>query len=226
MIQTFLTLKEAAELAGVSKVTLWRLVQRGALEAVIDERKRYTISREVLQKWMETFQGDSKRFIVTPNEEVASEAEAFQFQSNGLKRFGETLHEAIETPCSGEAFQGETVEMVSADLHRVALESTRCALECARRAEERAGLAERRLESLGGQLLQYQNILSERSESLAEKEALCRAAETLATENAQRMEQFEAEKADLLEKLRMSQSRVEWIERRVPRWVRALFRAG
>lgn len=220
MIQSFLTLKEAAELAGVSKVTLWRLVQRGSLEAVLDEKKRYTISLKALQKWMETFQrGGEKRFSGV-NE---TETETFPLPEDGVKRFKETP-EATVPGC--EAFQTETVEMVSADLHRVALESTRYALECVRRAEERAGLAERRLESLGGQLLQYQNVLSERSESLAEKEALCRAADALALENAQRMEQFEAEKADLLEKLRVSQSRVEWIERRVPRWVRALFRAG
>ena len=223
MNQDYLSLKEAAVIAKVSKVTLWRSVQKGDLVAIMDEKNRYMLERETLQKWCETFQGETaKRFTKTS-------------ETTEIPR--ETFHEEDETECNAseeppettETFHGkvyETVEMVSADLHLVALETTRHALESARRAEERAERTDRRLEALTGAVSQYQMVLGERAESLAEKDAMVLAAQALAEENARKLEEFEAEKAALVERLKMSENRVDWLEKRVPRWVRSLFRAG
>jgi len=208
-----LSLKEAAALAGVSKVTLWRLVSRGVIEASLDDKKRYAIDREVFQKWKES--------LPETSQETDSESNAGTFNVK------------IETP--GEAqkrFSGqlemraETVEMVPGDLHKLALETARNALECMRNAEDRAARAERQMESLSGQLIKYQNVLNEKAESLIEKEAYVKQAEMLASENEARLSLYEQEKHQWLSELETAKNRVNWLEKRVPRWVRGLFGAS
>lgn len=219
MIQYRFTLKEAAELAGVSKVTLWRLVQKGELEASLDDRGRYTLERETVMKYRATLQRNepelTKRFgnepETSPVKSNASESEPEIVES----RFG-------KAPETGY----ETVEMVPAELHRIALESARHALESSRRAEDRADRAERQMEALSGQLIQYQHALQERAESLAEKEALAKQAELLANENAQRLSLYEQEKQQWMLELETAKSRINWLEKKVPRWVRGLFGAS
>lgn len=84
------------------------------------------------------------------------------------------------------------------------------------------------------QLKQYQLVLGEQAESLSEERArrlsveseVDRARQELEEENARKLQEFEAERAQLVERLKLSESRVDWLEKRVPRWVRALFRAG
>jgi excisionase family DNA binding protein len=213
MIQETLSLKQAAELAGVSKVTLWRLVTKGEVEATQDEKGRYLIRRETFLKWRETLQETLQETI----QETAREAE---------KRFSndrETMHEA---PVKHTETAYETVEMVPADLHRMALENIRQALENARRAEERAERAERQMKALGGQLIQYQQVLQERAESLFEKEARVKQAELLERENAERLSLYEQEKQQWALEVETAKSRVNWLEKRVPKWVRGLFGAG
>lgn len=219
MIQSQFTLKEAAELAGVSKVTLWRLVQKGELEASLDDRGRYTLERETVLKYRATLQRNepdhAKRFT--------SEPEAPFPQGNVSEAAPEIIENrfsnASETPY-------ETVEMIPAELHRIALESARHALESSRRAEDRADRAERQMEALSGQLIQYQHALQERAESLAEKEALAKQAELLAEENSQRLSLYEQEKQQWMLELETAKSRINWLERKVPRWVRGLFGAS
>lgn len=229
MIQDRITLKEAAELAGVSKVTLWRLIQKGELDASQDEKSRYTLTRETVLKYRETFHGNDanpqKRFTETPD--------AIMETSNGFQDRSETPQSpgnVTETPETTEKrfpeTVYETVEMVSADLHRLALESARHALESARRAEERADRADRQMEILSGQLIQYQRALQERAESLAEKEAIAKQAELLVEENTQRLSLYEQEKHQWLQELETTKTRVNWLEKKVPKWVRGLFGAG
>ena len=47
----------------------------------------------------------------------------------------------------------------------------------------------------------------------------------LADENARRLSEFEAEKGELTLKLREATGRVDWLEKRVPGWVRKMFGA-
>lgn len=222
MIQEQFTLKEAAELAGVSKVTVWRLVQKGELAATQDDKGRYTLERETVLKYRETLhgsEGDSaKRFgrqVETPEETGPSASDT---ASNVTETFPERFTRSPETTY-------ETVEMVPSDLHRLALESAHHALESTRRAEERADRAERQMEALSGQLIQYQRALQERAESLAEKEAIAKQAELLAEENAQKLSIYEQEKQQWTLELETAKSRINWLERKVPRWVRGLFGA-
>lgn len=225
MIQSQFTLKEAAELAGVSKVTLWRLVQKGELAASQDEKGRYTLERETVLKYQETVQRNAseqaQRFANRP---VTPEPPQETPETSGNVSTTET-----ETPqfhfsnTSGTVY--ETVEMVPADLHRLALESARHALESSRRAEDRADRAERQMEALSGQLIQYQRALQERAESLAEKEAIAKQAELLAEENAQKLSLYEQEKQQWALELETTKTKINWLEKKVPRWVRGLFGA-
>jgi len=217
-----LSLKDAATLAGVSKVTLWRLVQRGELEASIDgtgTKNRYEIEEETFLKWLETFRrngnGSEKRF--KPSSETDEDVSQVVSETpiDSMKHF----FQQTETVC-------ETVEMVSADLHRLALDMAKQALENTRKAEERAERAERQLNALSGQLIQYQQVLEERTQSLQEKESLAKRAELLAQENATQLSIYEQEKQQWLDELEISKQRVNWLEKRVPRWVRGLFGAG
>jgi hypothetical protein len=214
-----LSLKDAAARAGVSKVTLWRLVQRGALEAELDDsgsKSRYQIDEETFQKWLETFRPyEVERFSEEPETLGNVSGDPVETTVETEKRF----FQRTETVC-------ETVEMVSAELHRLALETARQALESARKGEERAERAERQLTSLSGQLIQYQQVLQERAESLQEKEALAQQAQLLAQENELKLQRYEQEKLQMLEELETTRSRVNWLEKRVPRWVRGLFGAG
>jgi hypothetical protein len=90
------------------------------------------------------------------------------------------------------------------------------------RLVERAQL---QMESLRHELLSTRRVLTEQAESLAEKEALARQARLLEEENRQVREVWEQEKMQLLAEVKTHRERVNWLEKRVPRWVRGLFGA-
>lgn len=225
MIQAQFTLKEAAELAGVSKVTLWRLVQKGELEASQDDKGRYTLERETVMKYRETLQRNTPNSAQRFNGQPET-PESFPAPNETASNVSQPEPETIQ-PRSSSVSEAvyETVEMVSAELHRLALESARHALESSRRAEDRADRAERQMEILSGQLIQYQRALQERAESLAEKEAIAKQAVLLAEENAQRLSLYEQEKHQWLLELETTKTKINWLEKKVPRWVRGLFGA-
>ena len=107
------------------------------------------------------------------------------------------------------------------------------ALEMLQEQSEEVRRLERQGVALQYELSSYRRALAESAESLAERDALRKQieseslrAESLTLENAKLREIFEAEKASLTEEVRLSKSRVDWLEKRVPRWVRSLFRAG
>ena len=95
--------------------------------------------------------------------------------------------------------------------------------------------AERSKVALESQLSQYERVLSEHAESLAEERALrltLQARSEAPTVSAEvqaellhSQELWQAEKAQLLSELTHHQERVNWLEKRVPRWVRGLFGA-
>lgn len=216
----FISLREAADLAGVSRPTLFRAVQRGELPVRTEtagKTKKLLVSREDVQVWS----------------------------------CSRTPHEQLEQPDeqSGEqtAEQDEQVPLLAhLDLVRL-LESTQLRLL---EATERAHRAERQADVVRMELLATRNCLTEHAESIHEKEALIRQHEELRAQNRELQEQWERERAErakqlveleaenadrlrlyeqekkqwLLE-LETSKTRVNWLEKRVPGWVRGLFGA-
>jgi excisionase family DNA binding protein len=146
----------------------------------------------------------------------------------------------VKPPEAGEALQDGTYEVGEAPSVKW-LEAGRTtqdgplmkALEMLQEQGEEVRRLERQGVALQYELSSYRRALAESAESLAERDALRKQieseslrAESQALENAKLREIFEAEKASLTEEVRLSKSRVDWLEKRVPRWVRSLFRAG
>lgn len=232
-----LTFQEAAELAGISVKTVMRHIKCGKITAIETPMGR-RIHRTELDPYVQ------------------------------LK----TDRGGLEQTVTGSVGQVETVATGVLDSagqsHCVPLEAMTAALDFAERriAEERsradenqkrADASERMRFALELSLRQYQTVLGEQADSLAQERALRLQSEArlecvpelseenereaellrqqaeweqerakLEAENEARLAAFEQEKADLVERLKISESRVSWMEQRVPRWVRSLFRAG
>jgi excisionase family DNA binding protein len=219
----FITLREAAELVRVSRPTLFRAVQRGELAVrteTVGKTKKILVSREEVQAWV-CSRGDR-----------------------------EQLEQECEQGAEQPREQGEQLEQVPLlahlDLVRL-LESTQLRLLD---ATERAHRAERQADVVRLELLATRNCLTEQAESIHEKEAGLRHHEELRSQNRELQERWEAERAErerqlaeleaenaarlsLYEQekkqwaleLETSRTRVNWLEKRVPRWVRGLFGA-
>lgn len=86
--------------------------------------------------------------------------------------------------------------------------------------------AQLQLERAQLELQSTRNVLSEQAESLAEKEAYAKQAATLEIENRLNRERWESERAELLKTIQETKGKVDWLERRVPKWVRKVFGAG
>ena len=99
------------------------------------------------------------------------------------------------------------------------------ALERSEKLEAQLAETEKRRLGLEFELTRYRCVLTENAESLAEERARRLQFECLEAENAKAREQWEAERAELVEKLKLSENRISWMEQRVPRWVRSLFKA-
>ena len=229
-MELFITLREAADLVGVSRPTLFRAVQRGELAVrteTVGKTKKILVSREDVQAW------SCSR---SPHEQLE------QPDEQGAEQGGEQPEQARE--------QGEQLEQVPLlahlDLVRL-LESTQLRLLD---ATERAHRAERQADVVRMELLATRNCLTEHAESIHEKEASLRHYEELRAQNRQLQEQWDRDRADrerqlaeleaenvarlsLYEQekqqwaleLETSKTRVNWLEKRVPRWVRGLFGA-
>ena len=213
----FISLREAADLAGVSRPTLFRAVQRGELLIKTEnsgKSRRILVSRESLSAWTCSREQPS----VQPSEQT------------------EQINEQPE-----QQQISELVPLIAhLDLVRI-LEETQLRLLD---VTERAHRAERQGDLMRMELMATRNCLTEQADSLFEKQATMKQKEEileesrrqqadweqerakLEEENEARLAAFEQEKADLVERLKMSESRVSWMEQRVPRWVRSLFRAG
>lgn len=112
------------------------------------------------------------------------------------------------------------------------------------KSQEAMQLLERQTMALQWELTNYRRALSENAESLAEQAARARQVEyqvqlaelradqalaeklLLAEDNQRQKEEFEREKAALIEGLRTSAPRVGWLKQKAPRWVRRLLGAG
>lgn len=209
-------LKQAAEKLGVSKDTLWRAIRRDELEAERDlgpSGTQYWLSWAKVEEWRES-RRDRKRLEEAPQVSDTSQTVvgrvSVEFPPQAPQEKDETdAAPAVEVLSALAA--PEAPQVVPVEVHLQAL-----------RLVERAQL---QVESMRYELHTTRRALTEQAESLAEKEARARQAELLREENLRNQEIWEAEKAQLLGELSHHRDRVNWLEKKVPRWVRGMFGA-
>jgi DNA repair exonuclease SbcCD ATPase subunit len=216
-LEEMIDLRTAAEVAKVHRTTIFRALQQGKVQGeriqVGGQKAVFYLHRASFENWLvERAQIDAQLHSVhaqgCAHRSVHDCADAQEPVHIGLIELMKTLQQQFEEERS-------RVE----------------------RERLRAEMAERSRLELELRLRQYQTALSEQAETLMEERTMRKVTEAqietqrpdfekLAEENLRLKEQFELEKSALTEKLKTSQSRVEWLEKRVPRWVRSIFRAG
>ena len=196
-----LGLKEAANVAGVSRDTLRRAIQRGELPALLVTGKtgpQFEVDQADVEVWVQ------KRATAYPQWQEDEQVTQVQHSDPGQAAQGQ--NEAGETVGSQLSLRLANLE----DSHRdqsmalVRLAIQQDLFQSVQKWKDRAGSSKAKVSKLRKQLAD----LSE-----------------LAEENRRRQELWEAEKEQLISEIRTSQERVNWLEKRVPRWVRGLFGA-
>lgn len=200
---TVISLEEFAEKCGKSPRQVRRYIAEGLILA-IRGKHGYTIPLGELSKLGTLGKGTSDR----------------------TADIGETA--ARTDDMSGERSMSadlSTTEMALAGL-RAAQEQTAIVLEQLRAAQDSRDRAERQLELVRGEYRQAQLALTESAESLSQRQALWLQSEAELREHNEKLSAgWEIEKAEMLRDLEISRKRVQWLEKRVPRWVRGLFGA-
>lgn len=174
-----LTYTEAAELTGLTNKTLQRHVKRGILKA-IETPVGKRIPREALEPYMglrRDSQGQDEEETSEDTEEPVEDTfEAIEEQERTAG--GDQVNPAPASPYESS--------MIPLAAHLAALDLAKTQLEyLQRQAEESqrvAMQAERAKYSLEAQLSQYQRVLAESAESLAEERAMRLAAEAKAAD--------------------------------------------
>ena len=200
---TVISLEEFAEKCGKSPRQVRRYIAEGLILA-IRGKHGYTIPLGELSKLGTLGKGTSDR----------------------TADIGETA--ARTDDMSGERSMSADLsitEMALAGL-RAAQEQAAIVLEQLRAAQESRDRAERQLELVRGEYRQAQLALTESAESLSQRQAFWLQSEAeLREHNEKLVAGWETEKAEMLRDLEISRKRVDWLEKRVPRWVRGLFGA-
>lgn len=174
-----LTYTEAAELTGLTNKTIQRHVKKGALEVV-----ETPLGKRILRSALEPYLGLRRDSEGQGQEDPDEDTETRQ---------GHVFEEGEDVPGTAKDSLGHTVhygpyEGVSVPLsaHLAALDLAKTQLEfLQRQAEESqkvAMQAERAKYSLEAQLAQYQRVLAESAESLAEERAMRLVAEAKAAD--------------------------------------------
>lgn len=240
-----LTFTEAAAFAGVSSKTIHKHVKQGKL-AYVETPLGRRIQKELLLPYrnLSGTDGNDREALSSP------EWEQEGIVGNTWERSGMPGKEGFAPEATDREHEGTLVSTVPLQAHLSALELAKSQLERTQSwlDEERGRVefaqqmvlqAERSKIALEVQLSQYQRVLSEQAESLAEERALRltwqarseesatanEAEEELRRHNESQRLLWEAEKAELLSSLEIHKRRVDWLEKRVPRWVRGLFGA-
>jgi excisionase family DNA binding protein len=284
MAQTY-TLRQAAQLLGISLPTLRRRVTRGEIIAHMTPGpygERWEIERELVLNLLEAGEAPQDPTDEPPEavdqddealhlaDELGSEAphekstdalsnrealrEHRQNRTDPLHAYSrirreapEALREQSEAPqgCRPEVGKAPSEDPNEA-LHRGAhpnvisdptlikvLQMLQETQQNARESNEEARRLERQSIALQYELQSYRRALGEQAQSLVEKEALLEQTKQQTAQvqdleelNKRQAEQFQDEKAQLCEQLKLAQNRVEWFEHRVPRWVRKVLRIG
>jgi excisionase family DNA binding protein len=194
-----LGLKEAANLAGVSRDTLRRAIQRGELPALLVTGKtgpQFEVDQADVEVWVQ------KRATVYPQWEDEQVTQAQQdlledAQVQVQSEAGGTSELSLRLSSLEDSHRDQSLALVRLAIQQDLLQSVQ-------RWKERAGSSKAKVRKLRKQLAE-----------VAE----------LAEENRRRQELWEAEKEQLMAEIRTRQERVNWLEKRVPRWVRGLFGA-
>jgi len=194
-----LGLKEAANLAGVSRDTLRRAIQRGELPALLVTGKtgpQFEVDLADVEVWVQ------KRATVYPQweDEQATQAQQDLLEDAQVQvqsEAGGTSELSLRLSSLEDSHRDQSLALVRLAIQQDLLQSVQ-------RWKERAGSSKAKVRKLRKQLAE-----------VAE----------LAEENRRRQELWEAEKEQLMAEIRTRQERVNWLEKRVPRWVRGLFGA-
>lgn len=196
---SMLGLKEAANLAGVSRDTLRRAIQRGELPALLVTGKtgpQFEVDQADVEVWVQ------KRATVYPQweDEQATQAQQELLEDAQVQvqsEAGGTSELSLRLSSLEDSHRDQSLALVRLAIQQDLLQSVQ-------RWKERAGSSKAKVRKLLTQLAE-----------VAE----------LAEENRRRQELWEVEKEQLMAEIRTRQERVNWLEKRVPRWVRGLFGA-
>lgn len=174
-----LTYTEAAELTGLTNKTIQRHVKKGALE-VVETPLGKRIPRSALEPYLGLRRDSEGQGQEDPDEDTET------LQGHVFEEVEDVPGTAKDNP--GQAVHDSPYEGASVPLsaHLAALDLAKTQLEfLQRQAEESqrvAMQAERAKYSLEAQLAQYQRVLAESAESLAEERAMRLVAEAKAAE--------------------------------------------
>lgn len=243
-----LTFTEAAAFAGVSSKTIHKHVKQGKL-VYVDTPFGKRIERERLLPYRNLLGTNGNEW----EESALPEREEEGAVGSGCNPQGESEWEPVTPGDTVREQSGTVVSTVPLQAHLSALQFAKEQLERTQQwldeerqraqiAQQLVLQAERSKVALESQLSQYQRVLSEHAESLAEERALrltlqarseeatvsldeSRQAELLREENLRSKEIWEAEKAQLMGEISHHRDRVSWLEKKVPRWVRGMFGA-
>lgn len=223
-----LTFTEAAAFVGVSVKTIHKHVKSGKIES-IDSPFGRRIAEDALIPYREFIgtKGNTQDLLSAPKRELSSPGETGQEQSGASQGKHADQNVPLEAHLAALAFAERRITETQAQVDR---------------ERERATLAERMQLALEMTLRQHKTVLEEQAESLTQERARRLQFEArlecppetsvpevrvdLEEENRKLQEQFEADRAELRKRLKLAESRVDWLEKRVPRWVRSIFRAG
>jgi hypothetical protein len=217
----FLTFTEAAKAAGVNIKTIRKHVEQGKLRCVETPLGKRIPMDALTPYWT----GRDESILDHGEEQTGPEREPFK----GTVDQGHPWSTV-------DGREGTRMGAVPLEAHLAMLGFTQGQIE---RLQSELSLERSRMEhterariTLEVQLGQYQRALSENAESLLEAKALCQSAELrlqdeerLLQENLRNQQIWDMEKEQLKAELEQKSRRVDWLEKRMPRWVRGLFGA-
>ena len=193
-----LTYTEAAELTGLTNKTLQRHVKKGVLE-VIETPVGKRIPRSALEPYMGLRKDSGGQAQGAPDEDTQT---LHGHVWEDFEDVSETTRDSEAQTIPRSPSEGSTVPLAA---HLAALDLAKTQLEYLQRQAEdsqRMALqAERAKYSLEAQLSQYQRVLAESAESLAEERAMRLVAEAKASQlpaNEPKIDTLEEKSADLM----------------------------
>ena len=190
-----LGLKEAAEQVGMSRDTLRRAIQRGELPALLTTGK----TGPQFHVEPEELRLWMERRTTTYSQVQEESGQAQQATHEGAQAQHDPGDVLLDQRLAllEESHRDHSLALVRLAMHQDLVESVQ-------RWRDRADASKAKVRKLRKQLAEVSE---------------------LEQENHKRQQLWEAEKAQLLGELRTHKERVNWLEKRVPRWVRGLFGA-
>jgi excisionase family DNA binding protein len=235
LMSDLLSVKQVADLFGISKDTVLRAIQRGDLVAEFEQGPtgaQYLTSDRAAHEWWERRKIRVRRKIdqndtVSKVDDLFGEDEPPQAAQEIFESAAVAAHQFIpdqpepvkESQATQDNFEyAPHAVQVYTQLAAPASVPMEVHLQALRLVER----AQIQMDSLSMELNSSRRMLSEQAQSLAEKSAMQAEIAALKEENERRLSMWEREKAELSEHLSTSKTRVDWLEKRVPRWLRRM----